>query len=197
MIKVQSIASMGQDERDKIKLAKQAAAEETFDGRKAASNWEEFQKFEKEVRFKIRTEVNSIKMRGEESIKRADDSIGVSPESFEKIKTEQEIKIQEIRIEGMRLGEKAQEVVNDLASEIREKIKKGEFLEGISPEEASIQDEIGKQIAKIQKMYEDFLKEIEKIRQKMDELLFDMENNLREARIKEVEEDINIKQADE
>ena len=183
----QSDSNMIQSERDKIKALKQEAAEESFDGRKSASSWEEFQKFEKEVKFKIRTEVDSIKTRGEESIKRVNDSIMISSEKFEKIKTEQEIKIQEIRIEGMKLGEKAQEVVNVLADEIKEKIKKGESLERITLEEASIEDEISKQIAKIQKMYEEFLKEIEKVRQKIDELLFDIENNLREVGVKEVE----------
>lgn len=189
MINIPSSVSMSQGERDKIKNLKQEATEESFDGRKCASSWDEFQKFEKEVKFKIRTELDSLKTRGEENIKRANDSIVILPEEFEKIKAEQEIKIQEIKLNSMKLGEKAQEVVNILSKEVRGKIKEGEFSEGAIKEKYLIQDEIRKQIIKIQKMYADFLNEIEKNRQKIDELLFNMENNLREVSIKKVEEE--------
>jgi hypothetical protein len=183
-------SNMSQNERDKIRVAKQAATEESFDGRKAASSWEEFKEFEAEVKFKIDVEVKNISRRGEEGIRQIDKSLGALTEEIKEIRRNEEIKIQEVKIKGMKLGSDAQKIVDKLSEQTCEKIKDEGYLKGVQEKEFEIQQEIKIQIEKIESMYKEFLRNIEEIRKRMDELLLNLETKIKEIEIKEIKRKI-------
>lgn len=184
------ISTMNQDERDKIRAIKKEVTEKTFDGRLAASSWEEFKKFKAEVKFKIDSEVKNVSRRGEEGIQQIDKSVGLLTEEIKEIRRNEEIKIQQIKIKGMRLGKDVQKVVDELSEKTREKMKDESLLKGIQERELEIQQEIRIQIEKIESLYKEFLKNIEEIRRRMDELLLNLETKIKEIEIEEIQKKI-------
>jgi predicted nucleic acid-binding Zn-ribbon protein len=175
---------------ENIKL-EEAAIDGRYTERKPIKNWEEFKEFTGNMKFKITQEVQEVEKRGAEDVRAFSDSLGVSSQKFEEIKLKREPEILKIKTEGVELGNKAQKFVDEFSDEIKEKMDGGELMQKIARQKEDIQAEINEKIKKLQEMYEEFAAKIEKIKQKLNEILSAMEAELRESKIKEVREDIN------
>lgn len=159
--------------------------------RKPIKTWEEFKAFTEDVKFKIAQEVEEVEKKRVEDIFVFSDSLGISKQKFEDIKLKREPEILKIKRSSVELGFKVQETVDKFSNEIKEKMIKGESPENAARQKEDIQAEINEKIRKIQEVYEEFVAKMEEIKRKINEILLNMEDELRGAKIEEVRENIN------